>query len=268
LQLTKHFSDINSIKPIELIIYCSEAICQEQDIDTGHQLLADLIDQVLEIKRVYETPLERWFEFHQLLYTTWSFSIDESDYFSVPSNSLFHFMQDRIGNNALSAVLVEYLLGLLELTPKMVNFPGPFMIRIDGLDGRFIDPLNGEEVSRQFMELLVRGHLGDHMRLEDEHLALADAKTVKRRFLTSVKQASLLEEEYDLALMFTELLLELLPDDPNQIMERGFILQQLDYYSGAADDFAYFIEQCPDDPNSEVLKTHVSKLKTQQVVMH
>jgi len=268
LQLIKHFSDINCVKPLELIIYCAEAICDEQELESGHQLLGKLLAQVQEIARVHEAPMERWFEFQQLFYKDWSFSIDESDYFSVPSNSLFHFMQDRIGNNALSAVLVEHLLGMLDLAPKMVNFPGPFMIRIDGIDGRFIDPLNGEEVSHQFMELLVRGHLGDHMRLEEEHLALADENTVKRRYLTSVKQASLLEEEYDLALLFTELLLELLPDDPNQIMERGFILQQLDYYSGAADDFAYFIEQCPDDPNSAVLKTHVSKLKTQHVVMH
>lgn len=264
----KILPDVEKLKPIELLIYCSEAICDEQETETGHALLAELIKQVLEISRVHESPMERWFEFQQLFYGTWSFSIDESDYFSVPSNSLFHFMQDRIGNNALSAVLVEYLLGLLELAPKMVNFPGPFMIRVDGLDGRFIDPLNGEEVSHEFMELLVRGHLGDHVRLEEEHLDLADQETVKRRYLTSVKQASLLEEEYDLALLFTEVLLELLPDDPNQIMERGFILQQLDYYSGAADDFAYFIEQCPDDPNTEVLKTHVSKLKTQHVVMH
>lgn len=268
MDLIKNLPEVNSLTPLELVIFCSEAICDEEETEQGHELLAQLIEQVLEIKEVHEHPLERWSEFSQLFYQTWSFSIDESDYFSVPSNSLFHFMLDRIGNNALSSVLVDYLLDLLELSPKVVNFPGPFMLRLDGLDGRFIDPLNGEEVSRDFMELLVRGHLGDHVRLEEEHLELADVKTVKRRFLTSVKQASLLEEEYDLALLFTEVLLELLPDDPNQIMERGFILQQLDYYSGAAQDFAYFIEHCPDDPNSEVLKSHVNKLKTQHVVMH
>lgn len=268
MQLIKTVPDVKQMTPFELIVYCANTICDEQECLQGKQLLEEILEQVHDIARVHESPMERWFEFQQLFYSTWSFSIDESDYFSVPSNSLYSFMLDRIGNNALSSILVEHLLEVLDLSPKMVNFPGPFVIRIDGLDGRYIDPLNGEEVSHEYLELLVRGHLGDYMRLTDEHLALADRKTVKRRYLTSVKQACLLEEEYDLALTFTEMLLTLLPDDPNQIMERGFILQQLDYYSGAASDFAYFIEHCPDDPNSEVLKTHVSKLKNQHVVMH
>jgi len=268
LQHTKNLPDINQLSPLELLLFCSESICDEQDIDNGHELLAQLLEQVTDIAHRFDAPLARWHAFEQLFYQTWSFAIDESDYFSVPSNSLFHFLQDRIGNNALSSILVCDLLERLELAPKIVNFPGPFLIRLDTLDQIYIDPLNGGEVSTEFMELLVRGHLGDYMRLEPEHLALADQKTVKRRYLTSIKQASLLEEEYDLALLLTEVLLELLPDDPNQIMERGFILQQLDYYSGAAQDFAYFIEQCPDDPNSDVLKTHVSKLQSQSVVMH
>ena len=181
---------------------------------------------------------------------------------------MFYFLERRTGNNALSSILVHHLLSLLELEPEIIDFPGPFVIQLNKLDAIKIDPLNGHEMSKRLLEGLVRGHLGDHVRLTDEHLEIASEKNIKKRFLVSLKQACLLDEEYDIALLLSEMLLMLLPDDPNIIMERGFILQQLDYATGAMEDFSYFIEQCPEHPNSDVLKVHIDKLKDQAVVMH
>ena len=44
------------------------------------------------------------------------------------------------------------------------------------------------------------------------------------------------------------------PGDPLETRDRGFIYEQLDCPRFAADDFEYFIEQCPDDPVADVLK--------------
>ncbi|NRA59655.1 MAG: tetratricopeptide repeat protein [Psychrobium sp.] len=268
MHLIDNLPDIHAMTAFEILLFSSEATSEELDIEKCKALLIELTNQVIAISEQEQSLEQRWLAFNELFYGHWHFAIDESDYFSIKSNNLYHFIEHRIGNNALSTILVEHLLNLLELQPQIIDFPGPFVIKLNGLSGQYIDPLNGKALSNHLMESLVRGHLGDHIRLQDEHLMAAGEVTVKKRFLASLKQACLLDEDYELGLMFSELILELVPDDPNQIMERGFILQQLDYYCGAAIDFAFFIEHCPEHPNSEVLKGHIDKLKTQSVVMH
>ena len=48
----------------------------------------------------------------------------------------------------------------------------------------------------------------------------------------------------------------------------GFIYQQLDCHQIAATDYQYFIDQCPDDPASELLKSQVNAMNEKVVVVH
>ncbi|OIQ47927.1 MAG: hypothetical protein BM565_04045 [Gammaproteobacteria bacterium MedPE] len=268
MTLTNELPDIHTIDLLELLQFTSQLSDSESVSESAYFQLDELIRQVQDIARDELSSEGRWRAFKELFYKDWQFTINEDDYFSVESNNLFYFLETRNGNNALSSILVFHLLNLLELRPKIIDFPGPFVLQVDGIGGIKIDPLSGKEMSHRLLEGLVRGHLGDHIRLTDEHLEIATLKDIKKRFLVSLKQACLLDEEYDVALLLSELLLTLLPDDPNIIMERGFILQQLDYATGAMEDFSYFIEQCPEHPNSDVLKVHIDKLKDQAVVRH
>lgn len=268
MTLDNQLPDVHELQLLELVQFTSQLSDDESASDAAYEQLDLLISQVREIAQDELSLSARWSAFKVLFYQQWRFSINEDDYFSVDSNNLFHFLERRTGNNALSSILVHHLLSLLELEPQIIDFPGPFVIQLNGIDALKVDPLNGNEMSRRLLEGLVRGHLGDHIRLTDEHLEIASEKNIKKRFLVSLKQACLLDEEYDIALLLSEMLLTLLPDDPNIIMERGFILQQLDYSTGAMEDFSYFIEQCPEHPNSDVLKVHIDKLKNQAVVRH
>jgi len=268
VEIDNEFPDIHDIQLLELVQFTSQLCDDESASEEAYLQLDKLISEVREISLNELSLPARWSAFKTLFYGEWQFAINEDDYFSVDSNNLFHFLKTRTGNNALSSIVVHYLLSMLELEPQIIDFPGPFVIQLDALEQQKIDPLNGQVMSTRLLEGLVRGHLGNHVHLVDEHLAIAEERNIKKRFLVSLKQACLLEEEYDIALLLSDFLLTLLPDDPNIIMERGFILQQLDYAVGALEDFSYFIEQCPDHPNSDVLKIHIDKLKDQAVVMH
>lgn len=268
MSLDNELPNIHEIDLLELVQFTSQLSDGDSVSESAYFQLDELLRQVREIARDELSAEGRWRQFKELFYNEWQFTINQDDYFSIESNNLFYFLETRNGNNALSTILVYHLLNLLELEPQIIDFPGPFVLQVDGINGIKIDPLTGKEMPRRLLEGLVRGHLGDHIRLSDEHLEIATIKNVKKRFLVSLKQACLLDEEYDVALLLSELLLTLLPKDPNIIMERGFILQQLDYATGAMEDFSYFVEQCPEHPNSDVLKVHIDKLKDQAIVMH
>lgn len=268
MTLQNELPNINDLQLLELVQFTSQLSDGESSSENAYFQFDELVREVREIAQNELSSERRWLAFKELFYKQWQFSINQDDYFSIESNNLFYFLETRNGNNALSTILVHHLLSLLDLEPKIIDFPGPFVLQIDALSGLKVDPLSGKEMSRRLLEGLVRGHLGDHIRLNEEHLEVASEKNIKKRFLVSLKQACLLDEEYDVALLLSEMLLNLLPNDPNIIMERGFILQQLDYATGAVEDFSYFIEQCPEHPNTDVLKVHIDKLKDQAVVMH
>lgn len=269
MEFDNKLPDMQNIELLELLEFTSQLTFNDDSLSEDiYAQLDELVSSVREIAQNELSLIARWDAFKVLFYKEWQFSIDQNDYFSVDSNNLFCFIKTRKGNNALSSILVHHLLSILDLEPKIIDFPGPFVIQLNALEKQKIDPLNGNVMSEHILETFVRGHLGNHIRLIDEHLVVAEDKNIKKRFLVSLKQACLLEEEYDIALLLSELLLKLLPDDPNIIMERGFILQQLDYPTGAMDDFSFFIEQCPEHPNTDVLKVHIDKLKNQTIVTH
>ena len=62
--------------------------------------------------------------------------------------------------------------------------------------------------------------------------------------------------------------LRMKPGDPLETRDRGFIYEQLDCPRFAADDFEYFIEQCPDDPVADVLKVQLAALDLSPKPLH
>ncbi|NRA83098.1 MAG: tetratricopeptide repeat protein [Gammaproteobacteria bacterium] len=257
---------VETATPFELVDYCS--LLTSKDVDEAKQLWQALYADVIALREQQLSPPQRWHVFKQLFYSQWQFSIASDDYFSLPRNNLFSLMTDRKGNNSLITIIINELLGLLDLETRVVDFPGSLIIELVGDDGFFFDPLTGEQLTNARMEVLLRGHLGDYHRLNEYHLVTATADAIKKRYLVCIKQSCLLEKKFEQALYFSELLLEIIPDDPQQRMERGFVLQQLECYEGALEDFSFFIDNCPDDPNSDVLKMHIKTLNQQTNIFH
>ena len=70
------------------------------------------------------------------------------------------------------------------------------------------------------------------------------------------------------ALACSDLALLINPEDPHEIRDRGYIYQQLDCCHAAAEDYSYFIEQCPEDPAADLLKLQVQALNAEPLTLH
>ena len=87
-------------------------------------------------------------------------------------------------------------------------------------------------------------------------------------YLSQLKSTLLAQQRFDAALQIVELLLSLEPDDPYERRDRGYVLPQLNCYAQAAQDYHYFVEHCPDDPASEVIRQQIHQLQSQSQVLH
>ncbi len=58
------------------------------------------------------------------------------------------------------------------------------------------------------------------------------------------------------------------PEDPYEIRDRGLIYAQLDCEHVALNDLSYFVEQCPEDLISEMIRAQINAISHKQITLH
>ncbi|MDN5970636.1 MAG: tetratricopeptide repeat protein, partial [Enterobacterales bacterium] len=117
-------------------------------------------------------------------------------------------------------------------------------------------------------EVWLKGNLGLMASLEDTDFDEAENSMVVRKMLSTLKAALMEEKQIESALRACEALLEFDPEDPYEIRDRGLIYAQLDCNHIAVSDLSYFVEQCPEDPVSEVIKVQIHSIEQKNIVLH
>ena len=74
--------------------------------------------------------------------------------------------------------------------------------------------------------------------------------------------------QMELALRTSEALLQFNPEDPYEIRDRGLIYAQLECEHIALNDLSYFVEQCPEDPISEMIRAQINTIAQKQITLH
>ena len=71
-------------------------------------------------------------------------------------------------------------------------------------------------------------------------------------------------DKVELALLCSDILLRLDPENAYEVRDRGFLFQQLDCFQLACNDFTYFIEQCPKDPIVSLLEQQIKRMNEEK----
>ncbi|MBW3696298.1 tetratricopeptide repeat protein [Vibrio sp. T187] len=262
--------DFDKLELAEGAIILNKAVNPETQDSWAEKELDRLFNEA-ELALVNEMDEQQKFEsFLRLFFFEWGFSGDKEAYFSSENAFIDKVLERRKGIPVSLGAIFLYLGRRLGFPLEGVSFPTQFLLKLNwyGQTPVYINPYNGEYVGEQTLRAWLIGHDGPLATLKSEHLESADNPTVIGRWLALLKSALLREERYTLALKCTDLALTFVPDDPYEIRDRGFIYQQLDCHQIAASDYQYFIDQCPDDPASELLKSQVNAMSETSVIIH
>ncbi|ATF08751.1 Protein SirB1 [Candidatus Enterovibrio altilux] len=206
----------------------------------------------------------------RLFYKEWKFKGDFEQDFSSDNVFIEKVLRRRKGIPVSLGTLFLYLAHRLDLPLQPVGYPTQMILKVNGLDkeARYINPFDGEYLSQRILRGWLVGKEGPNAEVKIEYLKASNNATLIGRWLAVVKSALLREENYSMALRCSELALTFNPDDPYEIRDRGYILQQLKCDWIAAEDYEYFIAQCPDDPSAELLKLQVKALMAETPIFH
>lgn len=197
----------------------------------------------------------------QLVYGDWGFRCDENNYFYARNLYLPYVLEYREGMPVSLGAIVLYLADALDLPIYPVNFPTQLILRAEVNDEvAFIDPWNGSYISQEKLQQLYEGAFGFGAQIKPEDLERADLKLLYSRFEQLAKNALIREEYNDMAYRYIDYL-TYFSDDPYHIRDRGLVLAQMGAYPAALKDLEYFVDKCPQDPTSALIRTQLLELK-------
>ncbi|WP_255547023.1 MULTISPECIES: SirB1 family protein [unclassified Moritella] len=231
------------------------------------------LDELIELIEVdmqgFTCDVEKRDQLLYLFYQQLGFAGDWRKWLELDSVLLHKVISSRNGVPLSLGTVFMYFAEHFEVDVVGILFPGQFVLRFGSKqDGIYVNPADGQALSRHKLQVLLRGIEGNHALLSDDDLFEATNEMHYLRLLQVLKAALIRDEHFSYALRCIDLILEIDPDEPYEIRDRGFLLQQLDCKKLASEDFAYFIEQCPDDPITRVLKAQIDELAATDDTIH
>ncbi|GGI72429.1 tetratricopeptide repeat protein [Shewanella gelidii] len=193
----------------------------------------------------------------------------KQDYFSVEAADLSTCLVSRQGNSTTLATLLLLLAKQLDLPLEVLLIPGHTVIcsRISGV-AKYIDPLNGNPLTRHQIHVFIRGELGNAARLKVKYFKPASIKQIQSRMLHEMKAGCIIGHKFEQAMECCNLLLQWHEDDVHLNRERAFIAQQLGCIKVAADDLKHFVDNSPHDPVTELVKIQLRELDENSETYH
>ncbi|MFW0767155.1 invasion regulator SirB1 [Trabulsiella odontotermitis] len=216
------------------------------------------------------TPDRQMERLLELFYGDWGFSDSRGVYRLSDALWLDQVLKNRQGSAVSLGAIFLWVAQRLSLPVVPVIFPTQLILRADTDPDEMwlINPFNGDTLDEHTLEVWLKGNIGPVAELYNEDLDEADNAEVIRKLLDTLKSALMEEQQMELALRASEVLLQFNPEDPYEIRDRGLIYAQLECEHVALLDLSYFVEQCPEDPISEMIRAQINTISHKQITLH
>lgn len=262
--------EFNTSPLSEGVLLVSHAVRHDLSITNAERNLQQLADEarvLISDELSQEQQLEALIE---LFFKTWGFGGASGVYRLSDAIWLDKVLDARQGTPVSLGVIFLHIAHQLDLPVMPVIFPTQLILRADWLDDEMwlINPLNGETLNEHQLDVWIKGNLGWSARLQDGDLDEAENIQIVREMLDTLKCALMEEKQMELALRASEIVLGFDADDPYEVRDRGLIYAQLECNHIAVSDLNYFVERCPEDPISEVIKMQIHSIELKPITLH
>lgn len=262
--------EFNKAPLVKGMILISQAIRPDFPVTSVGYQLAQLVEQA-EAEIPHQASIqERIDALLKLFYKQWHFSGASGKYCLSDTLWVDKVLATHIGSPVSLGSILIYIAQAINLPLAPVIFPTQLIIRIDIPDEKplFLNPINGEYLSRHTLDVWLKGNVGSTSELSASDLEESEHSSIIRKLLDTLKVSLMEEKKMEQALKTSETVLLFDPEDPYEIRDRGLIYAQLECNHVALSDLNYFVEQCPEDPISEMIKIQIHSIEQHPVVLH
>jgi len=214
------------------------------------------------------SALRRLQSLNHYFFVELGFAGNVNNYYDRGNSYLHQVLATRRGIPITLALLYCELASQLGLTARGVSFPGHFLIKLRLPQGEVVvDPFNGRSLSREELDERLgpyrarQGLAGDFEVPLGLFLQAAPARDVLARLLFNLKEIAHTAEDWPRLLAVQQRLVLLLPQDAEQLRDRGLTWAELGRPAEAADDLAAYLSARPDAGDGPALRERLTELQ-------
>ncbi|CAL4320596.1 invasion regulator SirB1 [Buchnera aphidicola] len=262
--------DFSKLSLLESVIATSQVI--RDDFPTN-SVVSDLDNKIKEAKSYIASESQPNLQLKKLLtlfYENWNFGAASGIYKLSDVLWIDNVLRTRKGTAVSLGIIFLHIAKELQLPLNPVVFPTQLILRADWVNQKkwLINPFNGDILDQHTLEVWLKGNISPTAELYENDLYKSESITVLRKMLDTLKLALMEEKKMELALNVSNLLLQINPNDPYEIRDRGLIYSHLECNHVALTDLIYFVEHCPEDPISEIIKVQIHSIEQKKTILH
>ena len=203
---------------------------------------------------------------NEFLFGELGFGPNAEDYYDPRNSFLNEVLERRTGIPITLSVIYMELGRRIGLPLQGVSFPGHFLVKCSFDDGAIVlDPYSGgislglTDLQRRLRE--VRG--GEVSRaIVAELLVSASNKDILVRLLRNLKAVYLHDRDLDKALPIVSWIVEIMPELPPELRDRGMIYQELECPRAALADFEAYLQRSPGCEDGADIRRRIVELRS------
>jgi regulator of sirC expression with transglutaminase-like and TPR domain len=239
-------------------------------LDVQHVL--DEIDAIalkLKVRFTAETTdLQKLQYLKYFFFQELHFGLNTNDYYD-PENSYIHsLIINRRGIPISLALLFMELGNQIGIQVRGISFPNHFLVRVSLPQGEVVmDPTTGSSLSKNELQAMLdpyldaQGYRGELTLPLSLFLRSSSPREILSRFLRNLKAVYSHQDRWERLLSIQERLVILLPDEAEEVRDRGLAFSQLDYIRPAMHDLMFYLEKSPSAKDAEEIKEHLEDLE-------
>lgn len=178
-------------------------------------------------------------------------------------------LKTKVGCDLILAVIFSHLASHININASPIYYFGQVLLRIEFSDGKrhFFNAETGEEISLRDLKLYVKNY-GSFAPFSPGLLEPQSNCASIMLLAAMRKNCYYAMDKLDEALNMSNFILTVFPEQAQERRERGLILAKLGCPHVAVPDLQYFVENCPDDPMSEITKVQISAIMPEPIPIH
>lgn len=231
--------------------------------------LAEIDELVLRLKRRLPDDAdlrEKVSTLNRFFFRELGFSSNLNDYYDPDNSHLNIVLKRRRGIPISLAVLYLEMGEQIGVPVKGVSFPGHFLMRVSLPEGDvMLDPTTGQSLSEAQMVDMLEPYItrsgesiGSALRVL---LQPATRREIVARMLRNLKAVYLQTERWQRLLAVQQRLVILLPENIEEVRDRGFAYARLDYLRPALEDLERYLGDRPDADDATVVESQLNELR-------
>ncbi|HEV3105981.1 MAG TPA: SirB1 family protein [Trinickia sp.] len=205
-------------------------------------------------------------ELDRFFFRDLGFAGNLNDYFDPDNSHLNVVLKRRRGIPITLAVLYIEIAEQIGVPARGVSFPGHFLLRVSLPEGEvMLDPTTGQSLSESRMVDMLEPYLSHSIQPIGNALRMllqpATHREIIARMLRNLKAVYLQTERWQRLLAVQQRLVILLPQNIEEVRDRGFAYARLDYLRPALEDLERYLDDRPDAEDATAVESQLHELR-------